>query len=77
MFTGTSTSGQWYTVDTTLGVYSAIAGFITSPGMRDLAGVAAVPEPAACVLAGVGIMASIIWRRRRSQRQPSIGSGEL
>jgi hypothetical protein len=45
--------------------------------MRDLAGVAAVPEPAACVLAGVGIMASIIWRRRRSQRQPSIGSGEL
>jgi len=74
---GTSTSGQWYTVDTTLGAYSAIAGFITSPGMRDLAGVAAVPEPAACVLVGVGVMASIIWRRRRSQRRPSIGIGEL
>ena len=74
---GTSTSGQWYTVDTTLGAYSAIAGFITSPGMRDLAGVVAVPEPAACVLVGVGVMASIIWRRRRSQRRPSIGIGEL
>jgi len=74
---GTSTSGQWYTVDTTLGAYSAIAGFITSPGMRDLAGVAAVPEPAACLLAGMGVMASLIWRGRRSQRRPSIGSGEL
>ena len=74
---GTSTSGQWYTVDSGSGVYSAIAGFITSPGMRDLAGVAAVPEPATCVLAGVGVMASIVWRRRRSQRRPSIGSGEL
>jgi hypothetical protein len=73
---GTSTSGQWYTVDTGSGVYSAIAGFVTSPGMRDLAGVAAVPEPAACVLAGVGVMASLIWRRHRSQRRPSIGSGE-
>jgi len=77
IFTGTSTSGQWYTVDTTLGAYSAIAGFVTSPGMRDLAGVAAVPEPAACLLAGVGVMASLIWRGRRSQRRPSIGSGEL
>ena len=71
---GTSTSGQWYTVDATLGAYSAIAGFITSPGMRDLAGVAAVPEPAACVLAGVGVMASIIWRRRRSQRRAATGT---
>ena len=62
---GTSTSGLWYTVDTTLGAYSAIAGFITSPGMRDLAGIAAVPEPATCVLAGVGVMACIFWRRRR------------
>jgi hypothetical protein len=77
IFTGTSTSGQWYTVDTGSGVYSAIAGFVTSPGMRDLAGVAAVPEPAACLLAGMGVMASLIWRRRRSQRRPSIGSGEL
>ena len=58
------TSGQWYTVDTTLGVYSAITGFITSPGMRDLAGIAAVPEPTACVLAGVGVMAAVLWRRR-------------
>jgi len=33
---GTSTSGQWYTVDAGSGVYSAIAGFVTSPGMRDL-----------------------------------------
>ena len=74
---GTSTSGQWYTVDTGSGVYSAIAGFVTSPGMRDLAGVAAVPEPAACLLAGMGVMASIIWRRRHSQRRPSIGIGEL
>lgn len=62
---GTSTSGQWYTVDSGSGVYSAIAGFITSPGMRDLAGVAAVPEPATCVLAGVGVMVCIFWRRRR------------
>jgi hypothetical protein len=77
IFTGTSTSGQWYTVDAGSGVYSAIAGFVTSPGMRDLAGVAAVPEPAACLLAGMGVMASLIWRRRRSQRRPSIGSGEL
>jgi len=68
---GTSTTGQWYTVDATLGAYSAIAGFITSPGMRDLAGIAAVPEPAAFVLAGVGVMAAIIWRRRRRQRRPS------
>ena len=59
------TSGQWYTVDTTLGAYSAITGFITAPGMRDLAGIATVPEPATCVLAGVGVMASIVWRRRR------------
>jgi len=71
---GTSTSGQWYTVDSGSGVYSAIAGFITSPGMRDLAGVAAVPEPAACVLVGVGVMASIIWRRRRSQRRAATGT---
>ncbi len=71
---GTSTSGQWYTVDATLGAYSAIAGFITSPGMRDLAGVAAVPEPAACLLAGVGVMASMMWRRRRSQRRPATGT---
>jgi hypothetical protein len=42
--------------------------------MRDLAGVAAVPEPAACVLAGVGVMASIIWRRRRSQRRAATGT---
>jgi hypothetical protein len=62
---GTSTSGQWYTVDAGSGVYSAIAGFITSPGMRDLAGVAAVPEPATCALAGVGVMVCIFWRRRR------------
>jgi hypothetical protein len=33
--------------------------------MRDLAGVAAVPEPATCVLAGVGVMVCIFWRRRR------------
>ena len=66
-----TTTGQWYTVDTTSGTYSLIPGFITSPGMRDLAGIAAVPEPAACVLAGVGVMAAIIWRRRRRQRRPS------
>lgn len=74
---GTSTSGQWYTVDTTLGAYSVIPGFTTSPGMRDLAGNAAVPEPAACLLAGLGVMACIFWRRRRPQRRPSIGLGEL
>ena len=59
------TSGQWYTVDTGSGVYSAIATFVTSPGMRDLAGVATVPEPAACLLAGVGLAAAVLWKRRR------------
>lgn len=63
--TGTSTAGQWYTVDTTLGGYSAISGFVTSPGMRDLAGTAAAPEPSTCALAAAGVVASVLWRRRR------------
>ena len=58
------TSGQWYTVDTVSGTYSAISGFITSPGMRDLAGIAAVPEPAVFLLAGIAGAAFVIWRGR-------------
>ena len=60
------TAGEWYTVDTTLGVYSAMAGFVTQPGMRDLAGIAAVPEPSLCLLAVAGLAAAGLWRRRRA-----------
>lgn len=60
------TSGEWYTVDTTSGIYSAIVGFVTSPGMRDLGGIAAVPEPSTCLLAVAGLAAAGLWRRWRA-----------
>lgn len=58
------TSGVWYTVDTTSGSYNAISGFTTSPGMRDLAGVAAVPEPGTFLLATVGFAVALAWNRK-------------
>lgn len=58
------TSGAWFTVDTTTGSYDAISGFTTTPGMRDLAGVAAVPEPGTFLLATVGFAAALAWNRR-------------
>lgn len=59
------TSGAWYTVDTSLGTYAAIPGFVTTPGMRDLAGTAA-PEPGTCLMAVAGATTLIVFRRRRA-----------
>jgi hypothetical protein len=64
------TAGEWYTVDTIAGTYAAIPGFVTTPGMRDLAGTAA-PEPATCLLATVGATAMIALRRRVTGRRRS------
>ncbi len=58
------TSGAWYTVDTNSGTYNAISGFTTTPGMRDLAGVAAVPEPGTFLLATVGFAVALAWNRK-------------
>ena len=57
------TSGAWYTVDTTSGTYNSIS-VTTSPGMRDLAGVAAVPEPGTFLLATVGFAVALAWNRK-------------
>ena len=62
------TSGAWYTVDTTSGTYNAISGFTTTPGMRDLAGVAAVPEPGTFLLATVGLAVAMAWNSRKSPK---------
>lgn len=62
------TSGAWYTVDTTSGTYNAIAGFTTTPGMRDLAGVAAVPEPGTFLLATVGLAVAMAWNGRKTPK---------
>jgi hypothetical protein len=62
--TSGSTSGQWFEVNTLTGSYSEIVGFITNPGMRDLAGVVAVPEPGVLALGGLGVAALVAWRRR-------------
>lgn len=58
------TTGTWYTVNTTTGTYTAIAGFTTTPGMRDLAGVSAVPEPGTFLLATVAFAAALAWNRK-------------
>ena len=57
------TSGAWYTVDTTSGTYNSLS-IVTSPGMRDLAGVAAVPEPGTFLLATVGFAVALAWNRK-------------
>ena len=57
------TSGLWYTVDTTSGSYNSLS-VTTSPGMRDLAGVAAVPEPGTFLLATVGFAVALAWNRK-------------
>ena len=57
------TSGVWYTVDTTSGTYNSIS-VTTSPGMRDLAGVAAVPEPGTFLLATVGFAVALALNRK-------------
>lgn len=62
------TSGAWYTVDTTSGAYNAISGFTTTPGMRDLAGVAAVPEPGTFLLATVGLAVAMAWNGRKAPK---------
>ena len=64
------TSGQWYSVNTVSGSYAELAGFITLPGMRDLAGIAAVPEPAMCLLASVGLAMVVLWSRHHSAGSP-------
>lgn len=57
------TSGVWYTVDTTTGTYNSLSA-TTTPGMRDLAGVAAVPEPGTFLLATVGFAVALAWKRK-------------
>jgi len=66
-------SGDWYTIDTTTGSLTQIAGFNTlvagGRGFRDLGGAAPVPEPSTIGLAAVGLVGGLgytgIRRRRR------------
>ncbi len=66
-------SGDWYSIDTTTGALTQIAGFNTivagGKGFRDLGGAAAVPEPSTIGLAAVGLVGGLgytgIRRRRR------------
>jgi hypothetical protein len=65
-------SGDWYTIDTTTGGLTQIAGFNTlvagGRGFRDLGGAAPVPEPSTIGLAAVGLLGGLGYtgiRRRR------------
>jgi hypothetical protein len=63
--------GSWYTIDTTNGAATQIAGFITTPGgagFRDLGGAAAVPEPSTFALAAIGLAGGVACRIRRRRR---------
>ena len=70
--------GNWYTINTTTGALTQIAGFNTlvagGVGFRDLAGAAPVPEPSTMGLAAVGLVGGLGYtglRRRRRLAQAS------
>jgi hypothetical protein len=68
--------GTWHTIDTTTGIATPIAGFVTTfgsgNGFRDLGGSALnpVPEPSTLGLAAIGGIASLgyVARRRRAAK---------
>lgn len=65
--------GTWHTIDTTTGIATPIAGFVTtfgSGGFRDLGGSALnpVPEPSTIGLAAVGGPAGLGYTIRRRRR---------
>jgi len=71
LFGANFVTGQWYTVDTTLGGTFNVTGGAVTPDpyrMRDLAGgLAPVPEPGALELAGCAVFTTgclVSWRRR-------------
>ena len=70
--------GNWYTINTTTGALTQIAGFNTlvagGVGFRDLGGAAPVPEPSTFGLAAVGLVGGLGYtglRRRRRLAQAS------
>ena len=66
--------GSWFTVDTTTGAATPIAGFVTTfgsgTGFRDLGGSAvnAVPEPSTIGLAAIGGIAGLGYTLRRRRK---------
>ncbi len=66
-------SGDWYTIDTTTGSLTQIAGFNTlvagGRGFRDLGGAAPVPEPSTIGLAAVGLVGGLGYTGMRRRRR--------
>ena len=72
--------GNWYTIDTTSGALTQIAGFNTlvagGVGFRDLGGAAPVPEPSTFGLAAVGLAGGLGYTSLRRRRRKAELAGE-